>query len=161
MFGSTENRDALRKIMTEEVLSFKPDAIFFPSPKELMQDHQAVAEEIIRIIRTSCLLAYEVPKHSRFFNPNVFVQVSRQDLDAKLSALNIFTEQASKFYFSPEVINAMATLRAATAGISGFMEGFELYHYRNVIDVSTDVPEPSPQIQRKGTQKPRLKAAEA
>jgi LmbE family N-acetylglucosaminyl deacetylase len=137
MFGSTENRDILRKTITDEVISFKPDAIFFPSPREVMQDHQAVADEIIRVVRSTNLIAYEVPKHTRFFNPNVFVQIYQEDLDAKMNALNCFTEQAGKFYFSPDVLRAMAIFRAATTGITGFVEGFELYHYLETADLTS------------------------
>lgn len=129
-FGSTENRDVLRQIMTEEVNSFKPDLIFVPSPKEIMQDHQAVAEETIRIIRSATILGYEVPKHSRFFNPNIFIQISEENLQAKINALKCFVEQTQKFYFDTEILRAMSIFRATNAGIKGLAEGFELYHHR-------------------------------
>jgi len=75
-FNSAENRDKLRTVITDESNRFKPDVIFIPSLNETMQDHQALAEEVVRIIKGPTILGYEVPKHSNVFNPDVFIKIS-------------------------------------------------------------------------------------
>jgi len=74
------------------------------------------------------ILGYEVPKHNRHFQPDVFVEVRPEDVETKIAALNCFSEFTTRYYFEPEGIRGLARTRALQAGYSGLAEAFELYH---------------------------------
>jgi N-acetylglucosamine malate deacetylase 1 len=93
-----------------------------------MQDHQALSEEVVRIVSgQASIFGYEVPRSNRRFQPNVFVDVSEADLDAKIQALTCFTEFTNRYYFGSDNIRALARVRALNAGYSAYAEAFELY----------------------------------
>ena len=127
-FTSEKNRDLIRLVISKILEKFIPDIIFCPSIKETMQDHQAVGEEVIRICRDKAsILGYEVPKHNRFFQPNVFINISEDDLKEKIKMLESFSEFTKRYYFHQDSIKSLARVRALDAGYFGFAEGFELY----------------------------------
>ena len=96
-----------------------------------MQDHNVVTEEVVRIIRNTTILGYEVMKHNRFFLPKIFVEISKESLEQKIKALSCFKGQTQKYYFDKKVIEALATVRAANANFLGFAEAFEMYNMVN------------------------------
>jgi len=127
-FGTEENRDTIRLVVQKIVKNFDPDLIFTPSINETNQDHQAVGEEVVRVIRGRAkILGYEVPKHHQFFQPNVYVKLSEADIEAKIRALNHFSEFTNRYYFEADVIKSLSRMRALDAGFFGLCEGFELY----------------------------------
>lgn len=127
-FGTEENRDCLRMILSSVVRDFEPALIFTPGLNETMQDHQALSEEVVRIVSgQASIFGYEVPRSNRCFQPNVFVDVSEADLTAKTRALKCFTEFTNRYYFEGDNIRALARVRALNAGYSGNAEAFELY----------------------------------
>lgn len=131
-FGAEENRDVIRAIVSRLVKEIKPDIIFTPSLNETMQDHSALSEEVVRIVRNdTIILGYEVPKHNRFFNPNVFVDVSMKNVRDKIDALSCFSEFTTDYYFKGDVIQSLAKVRAIYAGYNGYAEGFELYRWKS------------------------------
>jgi len=93
-----------------------------------MQDHSALTEEVIRIIRDISIIGYEVIKHNRNFQPNSFFSISKEALERKIEAINCFKGQNQKYYFDEKIIKSLATLRAAEFGQSGFGEAFEVYN---------------------------------
>lgn len=120
--------DKIRLTITRVVRRFEPDIIFTTGMMETMQDHQAVTQEILRVIRDkSSILGYEVPKHNRFFSPNTYVTVSQKDIAAKIAASNTFAEFSNRYYFRPEIIRSLARVRALQAGYFGYAEAFEAY----------------------------------
>jgi N-acetylglucosamine malate deacetylase 1 len=127
-FGAPENRDTIRQVASLAVRQFDPDLVFTPALRETMQDHQAVAEEVVRVVRgRAWILGYEVPKHNRGFKPDCFVQVAEEDVMAKHGALTCYTEFTNRYYFELDVIRSLARVRAVDAGFFGFCEAFELY----------------------------------
>jgi LmbE family N-acetylglucosaminyl deacetylase len=112
-FGSCESRDRIRLTVSRVVDDFKPDVIFTPGLGETVQDHQAVAEEVVTVIcGKSSILGYEVIRHNRFFTPSGFFEVSEIDLNEKIPAVNSFSEFANRYYFEPEALRALASVRA-------------------------------------------------
>ena len=127
-FATEENRDVIRMVVTALMERFQPDVVFVPCRNETMQDHVAMAEEVIRVVRgEAAILGYEVPKHNRYFKPDMFVRLTDEDLDNKIAALNCFDEFTNRYYFHEEAIRALATVRALDAGYFGSAEGFEIY----------------------------------
>ena len=130
-FDSAEIRDKIRLLVSETCESFKPDLILCPGVNETMQDHKVVAEEVIRIIRNTSILGYEVMKHNRFFLPKIFVEISKESLEQKIKALSCFKGQTHKYSFDNTVIESYSTVRAANANFLGFAEAFEMYNMVN------------------------------
>lgn len=125
---SPEIRDQTRKLVQWVLLEWKPDIIFIPGINETMQDHSAVAEEFCRVGRWGgVLLGYEVPKHNRFFKPNVFFEISDEDLTVKMQSLNCFKQFTNRYYFNEEMVKSLAKVRASDAGSNTLVEAFELY----------------------------------
>ena len=50
-FATGENRDRMRLIIARMVEDLNPGLIFVPSPRETMQDHSAMGEEVERVVR--------------------------------------------------------------------------------------------------------------
>lgn len=132
-FDSSENRDKIRLLISENCNSFKPDLIFIPGINETMQDHKALSEEVVRIIRNTTIFGYEVIKHNRFFQPEVYEEITKESLDAKIKALSCFKVQNQKYYFDKKIIESLATVRAANADFLGYAEAFEVYNMVNRI----------------------------
>ena len=129
-FGTEENRDLLRQMASRSIKEFSPDVIFVPGLNETFQDHAALAEEIVRIARGPyAILGYEVPKHNRHFQPNVFVDIDEPALQAKIEAVQCFSEFDNRYYFEPDAIQGLARMRALQAGYFGLVEAFELYRW--------------------------------
>ena len=127
-FGTEENRDRIRLIVSSLVEEFAPDLVFVPALNDTMQDHQALGEEVVRVASgQTSVLGYEVQRSNRRFQPNVFIDVSFTDIDAKIRALDCFTEFTNRYYFEEHNIRALANVRALNAGYSGYAEAFELY----------------------------------
>lgn len=127
-FGTEENRDLIRMVVSRVVKEFEPDIVFVPSLRETMQDHKAIAEEVVRVVRGKIsILGYEVPKHNRHFTPNVFVDITEEHLKAKVKALAAFSEFDNTYYFQEDGIKSMARMKALQAGYCGYAEAFELY----------------------------------
>jgi LmbE family N-acetylglucosaminyl deacetylase len=126
-FDEKKNRDLIRHYITEEVNNFKPDVIFSPSLSDTHQDHQAIAEEVTRVLRGPySIFGYEVPKHNRFFKPNCFISIDEKNLLSKIKAINCFSEFSNRYYFGPDQIRALSVVRALDAGFDGYVEAFEV-----------------------------------
>jgi len=127
-FGREDCRDAIRRVVAQQVAEFAPDAIFAPARSETMQDHQALTEEVLRIARgPAAILGYETPKHNRLVAPAAFMRVEAADIAAKAAAVGCFTEFTTRYYFEPQMIEALARVRAMDAGFHGLAEAFEVY----------------------------------
>ena len=129
-FTKSEIRDEIRQIVTKQCEEFKPDIIFIPAKNETMQDHQAITEEVTRIIHNISIVGYEVIAHNKFVKPNhkMYVKISQDSIDAKVNALSCFEEQKSKYYFDKKVIESLAVVRAVNAGFFGYAEAFDVYN---------------------------------
>jgi len=127
-FPSLENRDQIRNLVTKVCNEFKPSLIFLPGINETHQDHSAIAEEVVRVIRDISILGYEITKHNRHFEPNTFIKITKKALEQKTKATLCYKGQNKKYYFDKKVIESLATMRASTFGYIGYAEAFELYN---------------------------------
>lgn len=122
-------RGVIRSALERACETFQPDVIFCPAVSENHQDHVAIGEECVRICRGEGLsiFGYEVPKHNRRFQPQAFVKVALDDVDAKQQAVDAFSEFTNRWYFEGTLLRALAQVRAAHAGWAGYAEAFEVY----------------------------------
>ena len=74
------NQQVIRERLIKIRATFNPDSVFFPAFNDIHQDHATIANEAFRIFRGINCFGYEVIRSSRNFNPQLFVELSEQDL---------------------------------------------------------------------------------
>jgi len=90
-----------------------PDVVFTHHRDDLHQDHRIVGELTWNTFRDHLILEYEIPKYDGGLgSPNVFVPLTRQTADRKISVvMKAFESQRSKAWFSADTFNALLRLR--------------------------------------------------
>jgi LmbE family N-acetylglucosaminyl deacetylase len=120
-----DRREDIRRILIAARDRLRPQMIFCPSLRDMHQDHFVTAEETLRLFRDASVVAYESPRSSLNFQPELYVTLSEEDMDIKVQALMCYRSQFDRFYFEPEVIRSFARMRGAQCR-SGFAEAFEV-----------------------------------
>lgn len=97
----------------ETLKTIHPDVVFTHYRQDLHQDHRTVSELTWNTFRSHWILEYEIPKYDGDMgSPNVFMPMSRANLERKCKILNeSFESQAGKQWFSDELFGAIARLR--------------------------------------------------
>ena len=115
------------KAHIESYKDFQPDLIFTHYRFDHHQDHRTVSELTANTFRDNLVFEYEILKYdSDLGNPNVFVPVTKTDLESKVSILmDSFGSQLNKQWFKPEVFESIARIRGVQcASPSGYAEAF-------------------------------------
>ncbi|MFK8015360.1 MAG: PIG-L deacetylase family protein [Gammaproteobacteria bacterium] len=123
------------KAHIETYKEFDPQLVFTHYRQDHHQDHRTVSELTANTFRDHLVLEYEILKYDPDLgNPNVFVPVTREQLDAKIDILmRSFPSQADKQWFTADVFSSMARIRGVhSASPTGFAEAF----YANKISLS-------------------------
>jgi len=108
-------------------LQIVPDVVFTHWRYDVHQDHRSVSELTWNTFRNQLILEYEIPKYDGDLRtPNVYVPISRRELDAKIDILmECFPSQQRRPWFTPETFQATARLRGIECNApEGFAEGF-------------------------------------
>lgn len=103
----------------------KPDIVFVPNSKDIHQSHQVTYQEARRAFKYSSILGYELPWNSMSFDMDVFIEVSKENIEAKQQSINSFESQKARTFFSNDIITDLAKLRGKQVG-KDFAECFEL-----------------------------------
>lgn len=107
---------------------FDPDYIFMPSTNDIHQDHKVLAEEGFRIFRNRSCIGYEIIRSCFYLQPNLFVELSDEDLQCKIKAIAEYQsqlQQSAGYYFSEDVIKSIAIAHGARCGKT-YVEAFEI-----------------------------------
>lgn len=90
-----ENRQEILDIIYEYRNSEQIDLFIAPYIGDFHQDHTTVAEEALRATTRHqvTLLQYPVIGTSKDFNPNLFVPLTKEDVDTKISAIKCYKTQ--------------------------------------------------------------------
>lgn len=108
--------------------AFSPDLTIGPSLNDYHQDHQVVANEMIRAFKnTSAIMCYELPWNHVTFSAEVFVKLEKNHIKKKVDLLKNYKSQimVRKPYFSEEFILGWARMRGVQVN-SEFAESFEV-----------------------------------
>jgi LmbE family N-acetylglucosaminyl deacetylase len=103
----------------------KPDLVFIPNSKDLHQSHQVVHAEGKRAFKYSTILGYELPWNSMEFDMDVFIKLHEKEIQSKMSAVNSFTTQMNRMFFSNDIMMDLARVRGKQIG-GEYAECFEL-----------------------------------
>ena len=107
------------------------DLVLTPSSSDIHQDHQVIHEESIRAFRRDCnLLAYELPWNTRSFNPNCYVGLNKEHIQAKINMLREYKSQIklNREYFNEEMIWGQARGRGLQIRRE-YAEAFEVINW--------------------------------
>ncbi len=104
---------------------FSPEIIFVHTKQDVHQDHNTMTEEALRAFRGITVLGFDVVRSSYGFFPHFLVEVSEEDVDAKVKALAQYKTYDDKYYFGPDVTRAIMVRHGALAEVR-FAEGFDI-----------------------------------
>jgi LmbE family N-acetylglucosaminyl deacetylase len=124
-----DNREEIRRILIAARDRVRPDLVFCPSLGDIHQDHQVTAEEALRLFRDVSVLAYESPRSSLDFQPQLYAELEEGHLETKIHALRAYGSQFDRYYFEPDVIRSFARMRGAQCRAT-FAEAFEVLRLR-------------------------------
>lgn len=126
----------LVQYIEDQISNFKSQIIFTHHPSDLNNDHTITAHaclaasrlwqrrpsvprlEEIYLMEVASSTEWSFPGHSYGFQPNTFIELSGEELEAKISAVNAYRNvmRPTPHPRSRENITAMARLRGSQAG---------------------------------------------
>ena len=104
---------------------FQPDLIFTHSQQDVHQDHNTMTDESLRAFRGITVLGYDVVRSSHGFFPHFLVEVSEEDVNAKIKALAEYETYQDRYYFNAELTRSIMVRHGALAE-RPFAEGFDI-----------------------------------
>ncbi len=120
-----EHRQEILEYFLKLRKEIQPDIIFTHTEKDIHQDHNAMTREALRAYRGITVLGFDVVRSSHGFFPNFFVEVAKEDVDAKLNALMQYKTYQDKYYFEADLLRATMVRHGALAE-RPFAEGFDI-----------------------------------
>ncbi len=103
----------------------KPDLVLIPNSQDIHQSHEVVFSEARRAFKYTTILGYELPWNSLDFSMDVFITVDREDVEAKVAAVNAYRTQKNRMFFSNDIVGDLARVRGKQIGRE-YAECFEL-----------------------------------
>ncbi len=104
---------------------FHPDLIFTHSKQDVHQDHNTMTDEALRAFRGITVLGFDVVRSSHGFFPHFLVEVSEEDVNAKIKALAEYETYRDRYYFNAELTRSIMVRHGALAE-RPFAEGFDI-----------------------------------
>ncbi|MFN2513880.1 MAG: PIG-L deacetylase family protein [Pyrinomonadaceae bacterium] len=103
----------------------KPDLVLIPNSQDIHQSHEVVFAESRRAFKYTTILGYELPWNSLDFSMDVFITVDREDVEAKVAAINAYRTQKNRIFFENDIVGDLARVRGKQIGRE-YAECFEL-----------------------------------
>jgi LmbE family N-acetylglucosaminyl deacetylase len=118
-----------RQDILEELIKLKksisPDLVFIPNSNDVHQDHNVMYKEGLRAFKTTRVLGYELPWNNLVSVNNYFISLQKENLDAKISAIEEYKSQNFRGYKDTDYFYCLAKTRGIQANTE-FAEAFEL-----------------------------------
>ena len=127
----SEHRQEVLEAMIEMNKTFQPDLVVGPSLNDHHQDHQVVANEMVRAFKnTSSIISYELPWNHVSFDMQFFVKLDERHVTSKIKLLKYYQSQMdlNKQYFKDEFIKGMARTRGIQVNTE-YAEAFEVIRW--------------------------------
>lgn len=116
--------DVLKQQLFNMKKEFSPDVVFCPSNRSYNLDHSKTAECVCNVFQEQSIWMYEVARGDYSFRPNVWYGVSKEAINAKITALGKYSTQKNRSYMDVEAIIGMAKFRGSQIGVD-YAECFE------------------------------------
>lgn len=123
-----ELRQSILDKMIDLGRRYQPDMVFLPSANDTHQDHQVIAQEGFRAFKRTTMLGYEVPWNNLDFRTSCFVDLSEDNLAAKIRAVGTYESQKHREYAHAEFIRSLAVTRGVQIG-KRYAETFEVVRW--------------------------------
>ncbi len=126
-----EKRQDVLETLVKIRNDFNPDLVIGPSLNDYHQDHQVLANEMLRAYKgSSSIISYELPWNHVTFSNQMFVKLKKRHLNEKMTLLNCYHSQVVKnrAYFSEEFIFGLAKMRGVQIN-SEYAEAFEVIRW--------------------------------
>lgn len=141
-FDSVPMLDIVQAV-EEVVEEFKPKIIYSHNPTDVNVDHRLTIEAVEAAVRPATkpyiekVLSFEIPSSTEWnftrepFRPNIFVEVTEEQLAMKIKALEAYEQEMRPFPHprSAEFINSLAKVRGSQGGLN-LAESFSLIYSR-------------------------------
>jgi LmbE family N-acetylglucosaminyl deacetylase len=102
--------------MVAEAKEFKPDVVLQPSPSDMHQDHQTIAQEGLRAFKKTSVLGYLLPWNTPGFTDDCYIAFGEQELEQKVEAVGKYASQQHRAYAAPDYIRGLAKVHGVTVG---------------------------------------------
>ena len=119
------DRQKILEFLYELNGTFKPNIVFAQSEADIHQDHGMVTTEALRACRGTSVLGFDVLRSSYGFFPHFLVEVTEEEAELKVKALEAYETYRSRYYFDPEIIRSTLVRHGALAE-RPFAEGFDI-----------------------------------
>jgi LmbE family N-acetylglucosaminyl deacetylase len=120
-----DSRSEILQLLYDLNKELKPDLVLMPNSKDIHQSHEVVHAEARRAFKYTTLLGYELPWNSFEFAMDAYVVVSKENIDAKIAAINAYKTQKHRMFFSNDILGDLARVRGKQIG-QQYAECFEL-----------------------------------
>ena len=120
-----DSRSEILQLFYDLNKELRPDLVFIPNSRDLHQSHEVVFAEARRAFKYGSLLGYELPWNSMEFPMDVFITLEKEDVDAKVAAINCYKTQKHRMFFSNDIVGDLARVRGKQIGHQ-YAECFEL-----------------------------------
>lgn len=128
----------LNKVIEQEIISFRPDAVFTHFEFDANHDHRLVYRSVCMATRPGAkhlvgqVICFETPSSTEWnfnapFQPNYFEQLSQRDVEMKWQSLACYESEIRDYPHprSEEGITILAKYRGMQAGVE-YAEAFQI-----------------------------------
>lgn len=125
------HRQEILELLVSIRREIKPDVVIGPSLHDVHQDHQVIANEMVRAFKTSAsILCYELPWNHTEFENQCFSKLDSNFIEGKIKLLANYQSQMAmnRSYFSAEFIKGWAKMRGIQCN-SEYAESFEVVRW--------------------------------
>lgn len=119
------DRQEILEFLYELNETFKPNIVFTHSGADIHQDHGVVTTEALRAFRGTTVLGFDVLRSSYGFFPHFLVEVTEEEAELKVKALEAYETYRTRYYFDPEIIRSTLIRHGALAE-RPYAEGFDI-----------------------------------
>jgi N-acetylglucosamine malate deacetylase 1 len=120
-----EHRQAILETLVRIAREYRPELVLLPSSFDTHQDHATVFNEGFRAFKHSTILGYEMPQNLISFSHSAFVELTREQLERKIHALESYRSQSFRPYSTAEFIRGLAAVRGVQCN-AAYAEAFEV-----------------------------------
>lgn len=121
-------RQEILEAMVQLNRELRPDLVFCPSSFDVHQDHGTVSEEAKRAFKNTTLLGYEFIWNNYEFSSQCFVELTEENIAAKVSAMEEYKSQSKRLYAKDKLIRGAANYRGLQVAME-FAESFEVIRW--------------------------------
>jgi len=123
-----EHRQPILELLVAARRKIAPDLVLVHATTDVHQDHQVITQEAIRAFKGTTILGYELPWNDLQFSAQCMVQLSEENLQAKLHALEAYASQMHRAYAKRDVPTGLARVRGVSVGFE-YAEAFEVIRW--------------------------------